>query len=72
VGTPGQGAWTLTALDGGRNDGDGLTDRNIRADVASFKPLGSSPAAPDKFAPGDALVGVDYRSLTFYAARLAR
>lgn len=69
---PTVGAWTLTALDGGRNDGDGATNRNIRADVSMFRPLASSPGAPDKFAPGDVLVGVDYRSLTFYAARLAR
>ena len=69
---PTVGAWTLTALDGGRNDGDGATDRNIRADVSKFRPLGSSPVPPDRFAPGDVLVGIDYRSLTFYAARLAR
>jgi hypothetical protein len=66
---PGLGAWTLTALDGGSNDGDGNADRRIRAEVSHFKPLGTGPAAPEKFSPGDVVVSVDYRSWTVNSAR---
>ena len=68
---PGLGAWALTAGDGGVNDGDQEGNHRILADVTRFAAIGKSPAPPDKFAPGDVLVGVEAHTLNIFAARLA-
>jgi hypothetical protein len=68
---PALGAWALTVGDGGVNDGDGEGNHRILADVSRFTAVGKSPAAPDKFAPGDVLVGVEAHTLNVFAARLA-
>lgn len=68
---PGLGAWTLTVGDGGVNDGDREGNHRILADVSLFTAMGKSPAAPEKFAAGDVLVGVEAHTLNVFAARLA-
>ena len=68
----GAAAWRLAVGDGGASDSDGRSGNGrVRVDVARFRPVGSSPAPPEKFAPGDILVGIDAKALNVFAARLA-
>jgi len=68
----GAAAWTLAVGDGGASDSDDRSGNGrVRVDVARFRPVGSSPSPPEKFAPGDILVGIDSRALTIFATRLA-
>jgi len=65
------GVWGLRVGDGGRMDGDGKVDHNLSLRFADLQPLAESPAAPDRLAPKDVLVGVDPESLEIYAEQLA-
>jgi hypothetical protein len=68
---PGVGAWGGTVGDGGASDAGEPTDERLLLALAALRPLEEGPSLdPAAFAPGDILVGVDTRTLQFYAARL--
>ncbi len=58
----GQGAWTLRAGDGGATDQDGI-DGEISFTIDSMAPVGTSPTAPSRYAPGDRLLSIDVDQL---------
>ena len=66
----GQGAWSLTAGNGGTGDEDGTSDDRIRSSLESMTPVGGSPDAPRKYAGGDLLVVVDPNRMEIAVARL--
>lgn len=71
-GTTGGAAWTQAVGDGGAHDEDAHGgDHRVRADVSRFQAVGQAPAPPEKFAPGDVLVGVEASTLVVFASRLA-
>lgn len=70
---PGEaGAWTTTVGDGSESDGDGREDGRLSALLSGLAPLGDSPPAPERLAPGLVFVAVDPMTLEFYAATLGR
>ncbi len=58
----GQGAWTLRAGDGGATDQDGV-DGELSFTIDSMTPVGTSPAAPSRYVPGDRLLSIDVDQL---------
>jgi hypothetical protein len=62
------GAWVRSFGDGGEGDGDGATDGNVRVVPTLLEPLGDSPAAAERFAPGDVIVAIDPDSLEVWTA----
>ena len=73
---PGEGAWTVTAADGGPFDADGsfadgvLLEIDRARAVAGDGDAEEAAAPPERFAPGDVVVVIDSDRMSFYAARL--
>lgn len=67
---PGEGAWWLTAIDGGSGDDDRREDSSLRASLEEARPLWGAEAPSPGFRPGDVVVAVSLDSLTYFAARL--
>ena len=63
---PGEGSWTLSVGDGGASDADLQADGNIRAALASMRPVQAAKAALDQLLAGDVVVVVDPRLMEFY------
>lgn len=57
------GAWGASVGDGGAADEDGAGDGKLRVSLARLRPVGSSGAAPERFAPGDTVAAIEPRSL---------
>jgi hypothetical protein len=57
-GRPGTGGWTISVGDGGSTDGDHSQNGFIVFEASAFTPLGTSPAPPTGFAPGDVFVAI--------------
>jgi hypothetical protein len=69
---PGDGAWTMSAMEGWRNDGDGRRDGKFRLKVADMDPIGTATAKPQGIVRrGDLLVVLDPRTFA-YAIRQAK
>lgn len=63
---PGAGAWMLRAGDGGALDEDGAADGTLRARLASFTGLGSSPLPPPTHVSArDLLLVIDPNRMDF-------
>lgn len=69
---PGEGAWTMSAMEGWKNDGDGSRDGKFRLKVADMHPIGTVTGKPHgNVRRGDLLVVFDPRTFA-YAIRQAK
>lgn len=69
---PGEGVWTMTAIDGGPDDDDHKADSRTRFVSESMKRVGDSPAPPKKIAKGDVVFILDPRELTHFEIEVGR
>ena len=74
---PGEGAWTVTAADGGPYDSDGSFADGVLLEIDQARAVAGedgveegTAAPPERFAPGDVVVVIDSDRMSFYAARL--
>ena len=67
---PGEGAWTLSASEGGANDDDGNLNSVLRARLASMQRLHGADTAPRPpvIVPKDLLVVIDPHYLDYFAS----
>lgn len=65
---PGTGVWQTLAGDGTALDVDGEQDGVLTLELAQLEPLGDSPAPPESFAVGDAVVLIDAETLGLFQA----
>ncbi len=69
---PGEGSWALSVGDGSASDADLQADGNIRAALASMRPVQTAKAAPGQLLPGDVVVVVDPRLMEFYVTTFGK
>lgn len=69
---PGEGAWALTASDGGPLDGDGSFHDGVLLELELVEGLEGFEDAetPDRFRPGDTVVVIDSDTLLYYSTRI--
>jgi hypothetical protein len=68
---PGEGAWEMTAGDGGKDDHDHQVDGKIELSPDDLRPIGhDAPAPPDQFRKGDVILLFAPQDNTYFFARL--
>lgn len=68
LGSP--GVWRGRVGDGARADRDGETNGEVVVCLSDLVPVGGSPAAPFRAAPGDTIVAIDSETLACRATRV--
>jgi len=66
----GLGAWGLTLGDGGTNDDDHLPNGRVTAVLARLRPVGASPAPPERFQGRDLVFAIDVNTMELLAERI--